>query len=153
MPKATFANIGEIKARIGQEIAVGEWFEVTQQRITRFAVATDDHQWIHTDPARAMKESPFGGAVAHGYLTLSLVPALFNDAIEIGGLHLGINYGLNRVRFPAPVPVGSRLRGTFEVVHVEEIQGGGQTTMQAVIEREGSEKPVCVAEVVFRHYT
>ena len=152
MPKATFANIGEHKARIGQEIAVGEWFEVTQQRITRFAVATDDHQWIHTDPARAMKESPFGGAVAHGYLTLSLVPALFNDAIEIGGLHLGINYGLNRVRFTAPVKAGARVRLRVTPNKVEDIEGGYQITWGAVMDLEDSTPPALVAEIIVRRY-
>ncbi len=153
MPKATFAHIGEIKALIGQEIAVGEWFEVSQQRITRFAVATDDHQWIHTDPVRAAKESPFGGAIAHGYLTLSLIPALFSEAIEIDGLHLGINYGLNKVRFTAPVRAGSRVRLRITPNKIEDIKGGYQITWGTVMDLENSAPPALVAEIIVRRYT
>jgi acyl dehydratase len=137
--------------KTGDTFGPSSWIDVPQEKIDAFAAATGDDQWIHVDPERA-KDGPFGTTIGHGYLTLSLIPVMSSEVVPRQG-RMGINYGLNRVRFPAPVPVGSRLRGTFEVVHVEEIQGGGQTTMQAVIEREGSEKPVCVAEVVFRHYT
>ncbi|HEX6763238.1 MAG TPA: MaoC family dehydratase [Gaiellaceae bacterium] len=126
------------------------WIEITQERIDGFADATGDHQWIHVDPERA-KAGPFGSTIAHGYLTLSLLPVASDEVIPKTG-SMGINYGVNRVRFPAPVPVGSRVRVTFEVKEVEEISGGRQTTMLATVEREGGEKPVCVAETVVRSY-
>jgi acyl dehydratase len=135
---------------IGDRFGPSSWIEVPQSRIDAFAGATGDDQWIHVDPERA-KGGPFGTTIGHGYLTLSLIPVMSSDVVPRQG-RMGINYGLNRVRFPAPVPVGSRLRGSFEVVQVDEIEGGGQVTMTATIEREGSDKPVCVAEVVFRHY-
>jgi acyl dehydratase len=135
---------------IGDRFGPSSWIEVPQSRIDAFAGATGDDQWIHVDPERA-KDGPFGTTIGHGYLTLSLIPVMSYEVVPRQG-RMGINYGLNRVRFPAPVPVGSRLRGSFEVVQVDEIEGGGQVTMTATIEREGSEKPVCVAEVVFRHY-
>ena len=112
--------------------------------------ATDDHQWIHVDPERA-KEGPFGTTIGHGYLTLSLLTVASYEVVPRQG-GMGINYGLNRVRFPAPVPVGSRIRTTFEVLQVDDFEGGGQVTMKATVEREGGEKPVCVAEIIFRHY-
>ena len=121
-----------------------------QAKIDAFAEATGDHQWIHVDAERA-KDGPFGTTIAHGYLTLSLLPAASYEVVPRQG-GMGINYGLNRVRFPAPVPVDSRLRATFEVKEVDEIEGGGQVTMTATVEREGGEKPVCVADVVFRYY-
>ena len=135
---------------VGDRFGPSSWIEITQERIDAFADATDDHQWIHVDPERA-KEGPFGTTIAHGYLTLSLVTVASYEVVPRHG-RMGINYGANRVRFPAPVPVGSRIRASFEVKQVEEIEGGGQTTMVATVEREGHEKPVCVAEVVFRHY-
>jgi len=135
---------------VGDVFGPSSWVEITQERIDRFAEATGDHQWIHVDPERA-REGPFGTTIAHGYLTLSLLPAASEEVVPRRG-RMGINYGVNRVRFPAPVPVGSRLRTTFEVREVEEIEGGGQTTLLATVEREGGEKPVCVAEVVYRHY-
>ena len=136
--------------KTGDVFGPSSWIEVSQSQIDTFAEATGDHQWIHVDPERA-KEGPFGTTIAHGYLTLSLIPVMSSEVVPRQG-RMGINYGLNRVRFPSPVPVGSRVRGTFEVVGVEEIEGGGQVTMTATIGREGSDKPVCVAEVVFRHY-
>jgi acyl dehydratase len=138
--------------KVGDVFGPSTWIDVPQERIDAFADATGDHQWIHVDPQRA-KEGPFGGTIAHGYLTLSLLPVASYEVVPRQGGSMSINYGLNRVRFPAPVPVGSRLRATFEVVGLEEHDWGGQATMQATVEREGGEKPVCVAEIVFRYYT
>jgi acyl dehydratase len=135
---------------VGDVYGPSSWIEVPQAKIDAFAEATGDHQWIHVDAERA-KDGPFGATIAHGYLTLSLLPAASNEVVPRQG-GMGINYGLNRVRFPAPVPVDSRLRATFEVKEVAEIEGGGQVTMTATVEREGGEKPVCVADVVFRYY-
>ena len=137
-------NVGDVYGPSG-------WIEVTQDRIDAFAEATDDHQWIHVDPARA-KDGPFGSTIAHGYLTLALLPAASYEVVPRQGGSMSINYGLNRVRFPAPVPVGSRLRASFEVVDLDEQDWGGQATMQATSERDGADKPVCVAEIVFRYY-
>lgn len=135
----------------GDVFGPSSWIEVPQERIDAFAEATDDHQWIHVDPERAAA-GPFGTTIAHGYLTLSLLPAASYEVIPREG-RMSINYGLNRVRFPAPVPVGSRLRATFEVGTVDDVGGAVQVTMTATVEREGGEKPVCVAELVFRYYT
>ena len=135
----------------GDVYGPSSWIEITQARIDGFAAATDDHQWIHVDPERA-KEGPFGTTIAHGYLTLSLLPVASYEVVPRQGGSMSINYGLNRVRFPAPVPVGSRVRATFEVVGVDEEDWGGQATMKATIERDGGDKPVCVAEIVFRYY-
>jgi acyl dehydratase len=135
---------------VGDVYGPSSWVEVTQAKIDAFAEVTNDHQWIHVDAERA-KEGPFGTTIAHGYLTLSLVTAASYEVVPRQG-GMGINYGLNRVRFPAPVPVDSRLRATFEVKEVAEIEGGGQVTMTATVEREGGEKPVCVADLVFRYY-
>ncbi len=134
---------------IGQEL-VSDWLAIEQPRIDEFARATDDPQWIHTDPVRAA-EGPFGKTIAHGFLTLSLVVTLFEQALPpLEGYRLTVNYGLNRVRFPAPVPSGSRIRARFVVEEVEEVSGGEQARVAATIEREGQEKPVCVAEALFR---
>ena len=135
----------------GEVFGPSSWIEIPQDRINAFAEATDDHQWIHVDPARAAN-GPFGSTIAHGYLTLSLLPVASYEVIPREG-RMSINYGLNRVRFPAPVPVGSRVRASFEVASVDEVDGGAQVTMTATVEREGGSKPVCVAEVVFRYYT
>ena len=136
----------------GDVFGPSSWIEVPQSRIDAFAEATEDHQWIHVDPERAAA-GPFGTTIAHGYLTLSLLTVASYEVLPRDPeARMGINYGLNRVRFPAPVPVGSRLRTTFEVLAVEEIEGGNQRTMKATVEREGGDKPVCVAEVVFRNY-
>jgi acyl dehydratase len=137
--------------KAGDVYGPSTWIEITQAKIDGFADATDDHQWIHVDPERA-KEGPFGSTIAHGYLTLSLLPVASYEVVPRQGGSMSINYGLNRVRFPAPVPVGSRVRATFEVVGVDEEDWGGQATMKATIEREGGDKPVCVAEIVFRYY-
>jgi acyl dehydratase len=136
---------------VGDTYGPSSWIDVPQEKIDAFAEATGDHQWIHVDPERAA-EGPFGTTIAHGYLTLSLLPVASYEVVPRSG-GMAINYGLNRVRFPAPVPVGSRVRATFEVVGVEEHDWGGQATMQATVEREGGGKPVCVAELVFRYYT
>jgi acyl dehydratase len=136
--------------KAGDVFGPSSWIDVPQEKIDAFAEATGDDQWIHVDPDRA-KAGPFGTTIGHGYLTLSLIPVMSHEVVPREG-SMGINYGLNRVRFPAPVPVDSRLRGSFEVVKVEEIEGGHQVTMAATIEREDGDKPVCVAEVVFRHY-
>lgn len=135
----------------GDHFGPSSWIEIPQERIDAFAEATDDRQWIHVDPERAA-QGPFGSTIAHGYLTLSLLPVASYEVIPREG-QMSINYGLNRVRFPAPVPVGSRVRATFEVGAVDEVDGGAQVTMTATVEREGGTKPVCVAEVVFRYYT
>jgi acyl dehydratase len=135
---------------VGDVYGPSSWIDVPQSKIDAFAEATGDHQWIHVEAERA-KAGPFGTTIGHGYLTLSLLPVMSYEVVPRQG-RMGINYGLNRVRFPAPVPVGSRLRGSFEVVKIEEIEGGGQVTMTATVERDGGEKPVCVAEIVFRHY-
>jgi acyl dehydratase len=138
--------------QVGDEFGPSQWLEIDQDRINRFAEATDDPQWIHVDPERAA-EGPFGTTIAHGFLTLSLLVRFW---YEVGpafeDYRMGINYGVNKVRFPAPVPVGSRLRGRFTVADLEEIEGGIQVTLAGVAEREGEEKPVCAAELVFRQY-
>ena len=134
---------------IGRELCPTEWLEVGQGRIEEFARATDDAQWIHTDPVRAA-EGPFGTTIAHGYLTLSLCVPLMSRALSLTGYRMGINYGVNRVRFPAPLPSGSRIRGRFTVQSVDEVPGGEQGVVLATVEREGGDKPVCVAEIVVR---
>jgi acyl dehydratase len=134
---------------VGQELGPTAWFEVDQERIDLFARATDDPQWIHVDPARAA-EGPFGTTIAHGFLTLSLCVPLMSQTLRLTDYKMGVNYGVNKVRFPSPVPSGSRIRATFTVQSVEEVPGGEQGVVLAVIEREGGEKPVCVAELVLR---
>lgn len=137
---------------VGDQFGPSEWLEIDQQRIDRFAEATDDPQWIHVDPVRAA-EGPFGTTIAHGFLTLSLLVRFWYEVgPKDGEYRMGINYGSNKVRFPSPVPVGSRLRGHFTVAAIEEIEGGIQLTLNGVAEREGQEKPVCAAELVFRQY-
>jgi acyl dehydratase len=147
------ASLAELKSLVGEEVAVSDWFEVTQQRINTFAEATGDHQWIHLDVERAKKESPFGGTIAHGFLTLSMLPMLMESVIVMCDVKMGVNYGLNKVRFPAPVPSGSRIRGRMKLLEVEDIEGGAQMTWQVTMEREGGDKPVCVAESVSRRYS
>ena len=137
---------------VGDQFGPSEWLEIDQERIDRFAEATDDPQWIHVDSVRAA-EGPFGTTIAHGFLTLSLLVRFWDEVRpKDGGYRMGINYGSNKVRFPSPVPVGSRLRGHFTVAAIEEIEGGVQVTLNGVAEREGQEKPVCAAELVFRQY-
>ncbi|QTN24426.1 MaoC family dehydratase [Rhizobacter sp. AJA081-3] len=146
-----FESLEEFGALIGQTVASSDWITVTQERIDEFARATGDHQWIHVDPVRAAA-GPFGATIAHGFLTLSLLPVMAESAIEFANVRMGVNYGLNKVRFPAPVPVGSRLRGHFKLTTFEPLEGGAQITMEVTMEREGSAKPVCVAESLSRRY-
>ena len=147
------ASLAELKGLTGQEVAVSDWVEITQERVQMFADATGDHQWIHLDVERSRKESPYGGTIAHGFLTLSLLPMLMASAIRMSDVKMGVNYGVNKVRFPAPVPVGSKVRGRMTLLSVEDIPGGAQMTWQVTMEREGGDKPVCVAESVSRRYT
>jgi acyl dehydratase len=147
----TFETIAEMKDLVGQEVGVSEWITVTQERIQLFADATNDHQWIHLDAERA-KAGPFGTTIAHGFLTLSLLPEMGASALQVRETRMGVNYGLNKVRFPAPVPSGSRLRGRFKLIGYEPLEGGAQLTMQVTMEREGSDKPVCIAESIARRY-
>lgn len=147
-----FATLDELKDAVGQEIGTSDWMRVTQQQINQFADATGDHQWIHVDPVRA-KQGPYGGTIAHGFLTLSLLPKMFYMAVHIEQTRMGINYGLNKVRFPAPVPVESRLRCKIKLLGCEEVAGNGvQLTWDMAMEREGEVKPVCVAEFIQRRY-
>ena len=149
---ARVVEFDEYKNLVGEELGASDWHEVTQDEVNIFADATHDHQWIHCDPERAKAESPFGGPIAHGYYTLSHIPHLLSDIIEVNGVTMGVNYGLNKVRFPAPVPVGARIRAHAELAGMEEIAGGYQGVVQVTVEAEGSEKPSCVAECVFRYY-
>ena len=147
----SYATLAELQLEVGGEAVVSDWIEVTQERIQLFADATGDHQWIHLDPVRA-KVGPFGTTIAHGFLTLSLLPEMSASAIEVRDVRMGVNYGLNKVRFPAPVPSGSRLRGHFTLMKFEPLDGGAQITYEVRMEREGSDKPVCIAESVSRRY-
>ncbi|MFM6985176.1 MAG: MaoC family dehydratase [Hydrogenophaga sp.] len=148
----TFETWDELSACVGQVVAVSDWISITQDQVNRFADATGDHQWIHVDPEKA-RHGPFGATVAHGFLTLSLLPRFFESSFTVRGSRLGVNYGLNKVRFTAPVPVGSRLRAHMTLLSVEPVPGEGlQMVWQVQIEREGSDKPVCVAESLIRHY-
>ena len=147
-----FNSLAELKDLIGQEVAQSEWVEISQERVNTFADATGDHQWIHIDVERAKRESPFGGPIAHGFLTLSLLPMLVANAIKLTYVKMGVNYGLNKVRFPSPVPVGSRVRARLKLLEIEDIKDGAQFTWEVTIEREGQDKPVCVAESISRCY-
>lgn len=147
------AGLDELNGLVGTEVAVSDWIAVPQQRIDTFADATLDRQWIHVDPERCARESPFGRPVAHGFLTLSLLPAMFENAVRMLNVKMVLNYGLNKVRFPAPVPVDSRLRARLTLDSVEEIEGGAQLVWTVVVECEGSPRPVCVAELVMRRYS
>ncbi len=147
-----FLTVEELEAEVGKEVAVSEWMILSQERVNQFAEATDDPQWIHVDPERAKRESPFGGTIAHGFLTLSLLPKFFEQCIDQPPGKMSINYGLNKVRFPTPMLVGGRMRGRFTLMALEKINGGIQTTWQVTMECEGSDKPVCVAESVLRKY-
>lgn len=146
-------SLAWLRERLGHELAVSDWVEVTQQRIDRFAETTEDAQWIHVDPVRAAAETPFKGTIAHGFLTLSLLSRLARHAMTVNGVRMAINYGLNRVRFVSPVPAGSRLRGRFTPVAAEEANDGSTTvTWNVTIEREHSDKPGVVAEWLVRYY-
>lgn len=146
-----FAHLAELQSLVGSELGTSDWVTIDQQRINLFAEATGDHQWIHVDPERA-KAGPFGGPIAHGFLTLSLLPELTAAAFTIEDVRMGVNYGLNRVRFTSPVPVDSRVRGRFKLLAYEPLEGGAQLTVEAVIEREGATKPACVAESLSRRF-
>jgi acyl dehydratase len=145
-------NITELQKLSGQEVALSDWLEVSQERINLFAEATEDRQWIHTEPERASQESPFKTTIAHGFLTLSLLSELMKQAMSVGGVRMGINYGLNRVRFVSPLPAGARIRGRFTLAEIEAISGGMQATWNVSVEREGGDKPCCVAEWLVRYY-
>lgn len=145
-------SIDDLKGLVGQELGVSDWHHVSQAEIGVFADATHDHQWIHLDVERAKKESPFGGTIAHGYYTLSLGPYLLDQIWEVAGVRMGINYGLNKLRFPSPVPVGSNVRARANLVAIEDIDGGVQLTVAITFEIEGGKKPGCVAEALFRYY-
>jgi acyl dehydratase len=149
---STTTTMAELDGLTGTELGTSDWYEVTQEHVNLFADATGDHQWIHVDVERATKDSPFGGPIAHGYLTLSLLVPLLDQVLTVTDTVMGVNYGLNKVRFPAPVPVGSRVRLTATLADVKEFTGGKQLTLSCVIEREGGDKPVCIAEPVFRYY-
>jgi acyl dehydratase len=146
------ASEEELRGVVGQEVAVTEWFPVTQERVNLFAEATGDHQWIHLDVERSRKESPYGGTIAHGFLTLSLLPLMMQSAVSMPPARLSVNYGLNKVRFPAPVPVGSRIRGRMTLLEMEDLDGGMQIVWKVTMELEGGDKPVCVAESIVRRY-
>ena len=149
---ATVINgLDDLKGRVGQELGVSDWLEVTQAAIDAFADATGDHQWIHVDPERAAG-GPFGGTIAHGYLTLSLLIPLFSDLLEITGVRMSVNYGLEKVRFPSPVPAGGKIRLAGKVAEVTDIDDGVQMVLDFTIELDGSAKPACVARAVYRHY-
>lgn len=148
----TFETLAELSACVGQEVAVSDWRSITQEQVNLFAEATGDRQWIHVDPERA-KAGPFGAPIAHGFLTLSLIPRFFETGLTIEGARMGVNYGLNRVRFTSPVPVGSRVRARLTLQATEPLPPDGmQMTWLVTVEREGSDKPVCVAESLARNY-
>lgn len=148
----TFDSIDALRACVGEHLGYSDWHEIDQDRVNAFADATGDHQWIHVDVDRARRESPFGGPVAHGYLTLSLLPWLSSEIFSISGIKMGVNYGLNKVRFPAPVPVGSRVRGGGRLATLRDIPGGVQAVITVTVEVEGQDKPACVAESVALFY-
>ncbi|HEX8500133.1 MAG TPA: MaoC family dehydratase [Pyrinomonadaceae bacterium] len=137
---------------VGREVGVSEWLEVSQGRVDAFAEATEDRQWIHTDPERAARESPFKTTIAHGFLTLALLSEMGRTAVSVGGVRMGVNYGLNRVRFVSPVPAGSRVRGRFTLAGAEEMVGGVRATWKVTVEREGGERPCCVAQWLVRYF-
>ncbi|MFH8730750.1 MaoC family dehydratase [Streptomyces sp. NPDC017964] len=147
----TVNGLDELKKLAGSDLGSSEWTDVTQERIGTFADATDDHQWIHTDPERA-KEGPFGAPIAHGYLTLSLFIPMFTELLDVEGVTTKVNYGLNKVRFPAPVPAGSRIRLAARLAGVEDVPGGVQITVDGTVEIEGAAKPACVLQSVSRFY-
>ncbi|RKN05357.1 MaoC family dehydratase [Streptomyces radicis] len=146
-----FASVDALLAARGQQLGVSDWLDVDQRTIDLFAEATGDHQWIHTDPERAAA-GPFGTTIAHGYLTLALLPVLVPRLMRVEGVRMAVNYGVNRVRFPAPLPSGSRVRATGRIDDVTEVTGGVQLVLTATVEREGGTKPVCVAETVVRYH-
>lgn len=152
MATRTINGPEELKSMVGEHLGYSDYVEITQERVNLFAEATGDYQWIHVDVERAKAESPFGGPIAHGYLTLSIGPMLYAQVVEITGFSMGVNYGANKVRYMAPVPVGAKLRLGVQLLAVEDIAGGIQSTMQFTFEVEGADKPSCVAEIIFRSY-
>jgi acyl dehydratase len=146
-----FETPAELLNAVGQHLGHSDWLEITQDRIDKFADATGDHQWIHVDPERA-KNGPFGACIAHGYLTQSLVNFFLPQIVEVHGISMGVNYGADKVRFPAPVPVGSRIRGSAELLKAEEVKGGVQATVRVTVEVEGSDRPGCVIDTISRYY-
>ncbi|MFZ9059214.1 MAG: MaoC family dehydratase [Ilumatobacteraceae bacterium] len=151
MPKLVIKSVDELKSLIGKHLGFSDYRTITQEQVNIFAEATGDHQWIHIDVERA-KAGPFGGPIAHGYLTLSLGPVFLPQIFGVEGVAMGVNYGTNKVRFPSPVPVGSNLRAGVKLLNVEDVTGGVQVTLETTFEVEGAKKPSCVAEVVFRYY-
>ncbi|MGC8511414.1 MAG: MaoC family dehydratase [Acidimicrobiales bacterium] len=147
----TIEGIEGLKAKAGEHLGYSEWKVVTQEQVNLFADATGDHQWIHVDLDRA-KAGPFGGPIAHGYLTLSLTPALLSEVMNVSGISMGVNYGIDKLRFPSPVPVGSKLRAGVQLASVDDVTGGAQVKLIVTYEVEGSPKPACVAEIIFRYY-
>jgi acyl dehydratase len=146
-------KLGSLNEYVGKEIGVSEWITVTQERITQFAEATEDRQWIHLDRERSERESPYGTPIAHGFLTLSLLSRFMKDVIQVrGGVKMAVNYGLNRVRFPSPVPAGAKIRARTTLLKVKEVPGAYETTFSVLVESEGGEKPCCVAETIVRYY-
>ena len=144
--------LDELSKHVGEHIGYSPWHQVTQEQVNQFADATGDHQWIHVDPERATS-GPFGGTIAHGYLTMSLAPTLLSEVWRVDGMKMGLNYGINKLRFPSPVPVGSKLRVGAALADVEDVSGGGvQATLALTFDIEGNDKPACVAEVVYRYY-
>jgi acyl dehydratase len=152
MAQTVFDGLDAVRAAVGAELGTSDWLEITQERVDQFADATGDHQWIHVDPERAAA-GPFGGPIAHGYLTLSLSNALLPEIVEVQGVSMGVNYGVGKVRFPAPVPVGSRIRASATLSAVDDVPGGVQTTMLITVEVEGGAKPACVIESISRYLT
>ena len=146
----TVPALSDLPGLVGQEMGTSDWHEVTQEEVNQFADATGDHQWIHVDPERA-KDGPFGRTIAHGWLTLSMIPVLMSNVVRVEGVRFGLNYGANKVRFPAPVPVGSRIRATGVLKEAHEVQGGIQAVFEVTVNVEGQEKPSCVAETVVRY--
>jgi acyl dehydratase len=152
MPTVHLQTLRDLRDKIGQEIVVSDWLEISQERIDQFAEITDDRQWIHIDVERARRDSPYHSTVAHGFLTVSMLSRLLNESLKFATVRMGLNYGFNRLRFTGPVPAGSRLRGRFTLKQLDEIEGGVQTTWGVVVECEGTEKPCMVAEWVTRRY-
>jgi acyl dehydratase len=148
---SVFKTPADLKNAVGRHLGYSDWLEVTQDRINKFADATGDHQWIHVDPVRA-KDGPFGACIAHGYLTLSLVSLFLPQIVEVHGIRMGVNYGTDRVRFPAPVRVGSRIRGGGELLKVEDVKDGVQATVRVTVDIEGQERPACVVDTISRFY-
>jgi acyl dehydratase len=144
-------GVDELRALVGQQVGATDWMPVTQEQVDRFAEATGDHQWIHVDQERAV-DGPFGGTIAHGFLTLSLIPLVLTTVLDVRGFAMGVNYGLDKVRFPAPVPVGSKLRGVVAVDEVSEVTGGVQTAYTVTFEIDGAAKPACVARFLERRF-